>query len=88
MRTVPSSLPVAGGHDLPSGIGHPSTNSCHVDDDGTLASIERAHVVEILNREHGNKTQAAKALGITRRSLYRLIDKYDIHPHEVESSVD
>ena len=74
--------------DLPSEIGDPSTKSCHVDDEGTLASIERAHVVENLKNEHGNKTQAAKALGITRRSLYRLIDKYDIRPHEVESSVE
>jgi transcriptional regulator with PAS, ATPase and Fis domain len=46
----------------------------HMADD--LASIEKAHVLEILSREGGNKTRAARALGIDRRSLYRLLDKY------------
>jgi len=36
-----------------------------------LASIERAHIVEVLRREGGNKARAARALGINRRSLYR-----------------
>jgi transcriptional regulator with PAS, ATPase and Fis domain len=43
-----------------------------------LAHIERSHVLDILNREHGNKARAARALGISRRSLYRLLEKYDI----------
>jgi DNA-binding NtrC family response regulator len=43
-----------------------------------LASIEKAHVVEVLRREKGNKARAARALGINRRSLYRLLDKYQI----------
>jgi DNA-binding NtrC family response regulator len=47
-------------------------------DGNELASIERAHIVEVLTREGGNKARAARALGINRRSLYRLIDKYEI----------
>lgn len=43
-----------------------------------LASIERAHIVEVLKRERGNKSRAARALGVNRRSLYRLLDKYEI----------
>ncbi len=43
-----------------------------------LAAIEKAHVVEILHREKGNKARAARALGINRRSLYRLLEKYQI----------
>jgi DNA-binding NtrC family response regulator len=43
-----------------------------------LAAIERAHIVEILDRESGNKARAARALGVNRRSLYRLLDKYNI----------
>jgi transcriptional regulator with PAS, ATPase and Fis domain len=48
-----------------------------------LAAIERAKVVEVLRRESGNKTRAARALGIDRRKLYRLVEKYCIHSGEV-----
>ena len=49
---------------------------------GELAAIQRAHIVEVLRRERGNKARAARALGINRRSLYRLIDKYEIQLSE------
>ncbi len=45
-----------------------------------LSTIERVKIIEVLKREHGNKTRAAKALGIERRKLYRLMDKYAITP--------
>lgn len=41
-----------------------------------LASINRAHVTAVLAQHGGNKAQTARALGINRRSLYRLLDKY------------
>jgi DNA-binding NtrC family response regulator len=41
-----------------------------------LRGLERRHVVEVLHQMKGNKVQAAKALGISRRALYRLIEKY------------
>ncbi len=43
-----------------------------------LSAIQKAHVVGVLDRERGNKARAARALGINRRSLYRLLDKYNI----------
>ncbi|HVC99391.1 MAG TPA: sigma-54 dependent transcriptional regulator [Pirellulales bacterium] len=43
-----------------------------------LDEIERAHVIEVLQREKGNKARAARALGIDRRSLYRLLEKYGV----------
>lgn len=46
--------------------------------DASLAAIERAHVVEILRRERGNKARAARALGLNRRSLYRLLERYGL----------
>jgi transcriptional regulator with PAS, ATPase and Fis domain len=46
--------------------------------DADLATVKRTHVVETLKRERGNKMRTAKALGISRRSLYRLLEKYKI----------
>jgi DNA-binding NtrC family response regulator len=45
-----------------------------------LEAMERRHVQGVLQRTHFNKVVAAKALGISRRSLYRLIEKYQLDP--------
>ena len=47
-------------------------------DDGTLAAIEKTRVVEVMQKQKGNKSRAAQVLGISRRSLYRLLEKYDL----------
>ncbi|MCA9236675.1 MAG: sigma-54-dependent Fis family transcriptional regulator [Planctomycetales bacterium] len=54
-----------------------------LDPEADLAAITRAHVVQTLTREHGNKLRAARSLGISRRSLYRLLEKYDIKKDEI-----
>jgi DNA-binding NtrC family response regulator len=41
-----------------------------------LDGVERRHVEDVLQRHGGNKVQAARALGVSRRTLYRLIEKY------------
>lgn len=51
-----------------------------------LDEIEKAHIVEVLEREQGNKARAARVLGIHRRKLYRLLERYDLHTPE--SSAD
>ena len=43
-----------------------------------LRTVERRHVELVLQQEKGNKVQAAKALGISRRALYRLLEKYGL----------
>jgi DNA-binding NtrC family response regulator len=43
-----------------------------------LREVERRHVQAILEQEKGNKVRTAKVLGISRRALYRLIDKYQL----------
>ena len=43
-----------------------------------LSEMERRTVRTALEEAKGNKVQAAKALGINRRTLYRLITKYGL----------
>ena len=38
--------------------------------------------IEVLQREQGNKSKAARALGIHRRKLYRLLERFDLHHAE------
>jgi DNA-binding NtrC family response regulator len=43
-----------------------------------LREVERCHIQEVLRQEKGNKVHAARALGISRRALYRLISKHGL----------
>jgi DNA-binding NtrC family response regulator len=43
-----------------------------------LREVERRHVQDVLRQENGNKVHAARALGISRRALYRLIEKHGL----------
>lgn len=43
-----------------------------------LTLVQRAHIVEVLNRERGNKARSARALGVNRRTLYRLMEKHGL----------
>ena len=47
-----------------------------------LAAVERAHIVDVLRRQHGNKARAARVLNVNRRSLYRLLERYEIRSAE------
>ena len=48
------------------------------DDTDRLDDLQRAHIVAVLQRERGNKARAARVLGIHRRKLYRLLERYGI----------
>lgn len=43
-----------------------------------LDSLNKLHVEQVYRRNQCNKTRTAQALGIGRRSLYRLLEKYGI----------
>jgi DNA-binding NtrC family response regulator len=42
----------------------------------TLAQVERSHVEQVLEYVGGNKTAAARILGIERKTLYRMLDRW------------
>lgn len=42
----------------------------------TLASIERQHIIALLDVYGGNRTKTAEALGISRKTLYRKLHQY------------
>jgi two-component system response regulator HydG len=48
------------------------------DSPSALGDREREHIVEVLRRVQGNRMAAAKILGISRRALYRRLERYDI----------
>jgi DNA-binding NtrC family response regulator len=62
------------------GAGSASAPAVGPDD---LDGVERRHVEDVLRRHGGNKVKAAKALGVSRRTLYRLIEKYRLGGVEV-----
>ena len=43
-----------------------------------LQDVERGHIVDVLRRVNGNRMAAAKLLGISRRALYRRLDRHHI----------
>jgi DNA-binding NtrC family response regulator len=42
----------------------------------TLRELEREYIIETLRRTGGHKSQAAEALGLDRKTLYRRLDEY------------
>jgi len=43
-----------------------------------LEELERDHIVDVLRQVHGNRMAAAKVLGISRRALYRRLERHHI----------
>lgn len=43
-----------------------------------LGVLTRQHIEQIYQLNHHNKTMTARALGVSRRTLYRLLEKYEI----------
>jgi transcriptional regulator with PAS, ATPase and Fis domain len=49
-----------------------------------LDTLTREHVVETYRRHGCNKARTARALGIGRRTLYRLLEKYELAEPDTE----
>ncbi len=55
----------------------------------SLEALERALIVRSLERANGNKSQAARLLGLTRRTLYSRMERHGLRvPGQVEDADD
>jgi len=43
-----------------------------------LEALEREHILEVLRQVNGNRMAAAKLLGISRRALYRRLERHHL----------
>jgi DNA-binding NtrC family response regulator len=68
--------------DLPENMvkSTPKTRAARVDAESpyNLEAAERRHLEFVMTEMKGNKLHAAQALGISRRSLYRMLEKYGL----------
>lgn len=68
--------------DLPLGIVQPSPvragEPAPRSNGSNLEELERHHIQRILDAESWNKARAARSLGISRRRLYRLLEKHKL----------
>ncbi len=69
--------------DLPEALFLAAPAAAVEDESGhNLHDAQRRHVLAVLREEKGNKAHAARALGVSRRALYRLLEKYQLdQPH-------
>jgi transcriptional regulator of acetoin/glycerol metabolism len=59
-----------------NGLGHQVRRD--TGDEADLFSYTKQHVMEMYQNHHSNKSETARALGISRRTLYRLLEKYGV----------
>ena len=77
--SILSARPLASATPLPS-----SSHLHSADGNSTLKldDIAKAHVLEVLAQENGNQARAARKLGIHRRKLYRLLERFEAATEE------
>lgn len=61
-----------------SPIESPRTEKIHDPDATRLCDIEKKTILDVIGKNNGNITKAAKQLGLTRTALYRRLNKYGI----------
>lgn len=73
--------------DLPEAIrAEPDPSAMHKESRGdadpeallTLDEVEKRHLSRVLKETRGNKVKAAKILGIDRRTLYRMAERFGL----------
>ena len=73
-RDVEPAMPVS----RPAGFAHPGVPAPQSARSEDLGDVERDHIVRVLGELRGNKRAAAERLGISRRTLYRRLERHDL----------
>ncbi|PNY37011.1 sigma-54-dependent Fis family transcriptional regulator [Rhodopirellula baltica] len=86
---TPDDLPSEVIRDLDGEVNHGNGSLNHSDSNGTssdqtvslpnslkLDDVSKHHVLRVLDLQNGNKAKAARVLGIHRRKLYRLLERF------------
>ena len=63
--------------DVPDNVRTPAAAAPAALPAGTLEDMEKAKILAVLQQVGGNHSRAAQVLGISRRTLYRKLDKYE-----------
>lgn len=58
----------------------PSSEALVIDDTLTLEKAEKTIILKILESVNGNKSEAARRLGITRKTLHKKLKEYGMNP--------
>jgi two-component system NtrC family response regulator/two-component system response regulator AtoC len=56
----------------------PQRKETEIDEWLSLSQLEKRHIVRVMEYCHGNKTKAARILGISVRNLYRKLEEYKL----------
>jgi DNA-binding NtrC family response regulator len=75
--SLPLAVPVVAAHSFPSSVAQAFGPPTSADTD-LLVNVERDHIQRALVRAGGNKKAAAKMLGLSRRALYRRLERLDL----------
>ena len=51
---------------------------------GRLQQMEKETIIQSLKHTNGNISKAAEEVGLGRRSMYRRLEKYRIHPEDYQ----
>ncbi len=71
---LPAAIRQTGHAQDQKGDGVAGVESAHM----TLEEVEKRHLIRVLKETKGNKVKAAKILGIDRRTLYRMAERFGI----------
>jgi DNA-binding NtrC family response regulator len=69
-------------NDTTAAAARPTSENQPFSDLPTLDDLERRYLVYVLDAAKGNRTRAAEILGVDRRTLYRMAERFGIELKE------